>query len=418
MARIGALSRGGATTSVRRHHGPARPLAIHDHDEMRILVTATPGLGHLLPVLPLAAAAAARGHDVAVATGAELGPIVERAGLRHLDVGPPSLGAAFSRIDDFGSLAGRERLLRIVTQGFATILATEFADGVLGIAERWRPDVVVHEDMELGSWIAAERLRIPHVTVQATAWRPPIRRLAAEAQNVLRSSHGLAAQPDLAGLDGALWFTTRPPSLRYPAAPMPPTLRELRPEADDRVGSIAAAGDALPDWLAREPDRPRVAVTLGTVNANRVDLIHPILDGLAGLDVEIVVALGADPATVGPVPANVRVERYVPMSDLLPRSAFVVHHAGSGTMLAAAGTGRPMLLVPIAADQPENAALCVNAGIAIALDVANLAAADVRTAAVRLLGEPAFAVRAAAVAAEVASMPDAAAALAEIEAIA
>jgi UDP:flavonoid glycosyltransferase YjiC (YdhE family) len=418
MARIGPLSRVVSATSVRRHHGHTWPLANDDDDEMRILVTATPGLGHLLPVLPLAAAAAARGHDVAVATGAELGPIVGRAGLRHLDVGPPSLGAAFSRIDDFGSLAGRERLLRIVTEGFATILAAEFADGVLDIAAGWRPDVVVHEDMELGSWIAAERLGIPHVTVQAAAWRPPIRRLAADAQNALRSRHGLAAQPDLAGLDGALWFTTRPPSLRDPAAPMPPTLRELRPEADDRVGSISAAGGGLPDWLARAADRPRVAVTLGTVNADRVDLIRPILDGVAGLDLEIVVALGADPSTLGPVPANVRVERYVPMSDLLPQSVFVVHHAGSGTMLAAASAGRPMLLVPIAADQPENAALCVAAGIAISLDVAHLVAADVRTAAMRLLGESAFAVRAASVAAEIASMPDAAAAVAEIEVIA
>ena len=50
-----------------------------------------PGIGHLLPVLPVALAAAARGHDVAVGCGASLATLVERSGLRHIDLGPPDL---------------------------------------------------------------------------------------------------------------------------------------------------------------------------------------------------------------------------------------------------------------------------------------------------------------------------------------
>ncbi len=379
---------------------------------MRILVAASPGVGHLLPVLPIAAAAAASGHDVLVATGADLEPLVVRAGLRHVAMGPPNLGAAFSRIEGLRELAGRRRLLALVSQGFAGILATEFADGVALLATTWRPDVIVREDMEMGSWIAAEQLAIPTVVIQATAWRPPIRRAASGSQNALRLRLGLAPDPDLAGHDGALWFTTRPPSLRDPLAPMPTDVRELRPAADDRVGT---ANHGAPDWLVADPDRPRVAVTLGTVNADRVDLIRPIVEGLAGLDLDVVVALGADPATLGVVPPNVRVERYVPMSELLPRSAVVVHHAGSGTMLAAAGAGTPQVMVPIAADQPDNATLCVRAGIAIALEPRELTAAVVAAAATRMLDDASFADRARAVAAEIAAMPDAEAAVAEIE---
>ncbi len=382
---------------------------------MRMLVTASPGVGHLLPVLPIASAAAARGHDVRVATGSDLEPLVIRAGLRHVPIGPPSLAAAFGRIEGLRELTGRRRLLALVSQGFAGILATEFADGVALLAATWRPDVIVREDMEMGSWIAAERLAIPTVVIQATAWRPPIRRAASGSQNALRARLGLAPDPDLSGHDGALWFTTRPSSLRDPAAPMPANVRHLRSAADDRVGAASPDGVAIPDWLAADPGRPRVAVTLGTVNADRIDLIGPIVEGIGGLDLDVVVALGADPATLGPVPPNVRVERYVPMSELLPRSAVVVHHAGSGTMLAAAAAGVPQVLVPIAADQPDNAVLCVRAGIAVALEPGELTAADVAVAATRLLGEASFADRARAVAAEIAAMPDAEAALTEIE---
>ncbi|HET7702322.1 MAG TPA: glycosyltransferase [Candidatus Limnocylindrales bacterium] len=381
---------------------------------MRVLVTAAPGVGHLLPLLPLARAARERGHEVLVGTGASLAEMVGRAGLRQVTIGPASLEAAFATIDGLPEQMGPRRLLMIVRQGFNGVLAEAFAAEVRELAADWRPDVVVHEDMELGSWVAAERLDIPHVIVQATAWRPRVRAAAHEIQDDLRIRHGLPSDPALAGREGSLWFMTRPPALRDPSLDLPPNLRELRPEPDDRVG---AADDAMPAWLAADNGRPRVAVTLGTVNAHRIDLLRRLIDGLAELEVDVVVALGRDPATVGAVPANVRVERYVPMSQLLPRSALVAHHSGSGTMLAAAVAACPMLLLPIGADQPDNAERCVAAGMALALEPRTLTAEAVRAAALRLLGEPAFKQRAEVVAAEIRAMPDADAAIREIERI-
>ena len=54
---------------------------------MRILVTAEPSYGHINPVLPLARAARDAGHDVVVATGAELLDHVRRHGLPVWPVG-------------------------------------------------------------------------------------------------------------------------------------------------------------------------------------------------------------------------------------------------------------------------------------------------------------------------------------------
>jgi UDP:flavonoid glycosyltransferase YjiC (YdhE family) len=266
--------------------------------------------------------------------------------------------------------------------------------------------------MELGSWIAAEKLGIPHVTIQATAWRPHLRPQIVAHQNTIRVAHGLASEPDLAGLDGRRWFTTRPPAMRDPATPLPESFRELRPEPDDRVGGDVAE---MPPWLVTAPDRPRIAVTLGTMNAHRTDLLRPILDGMATLDVEVVVALGADPSTLGPVAANVRVERYVPMSLLIPRSAVVVHHAGSGTTLAALAAGVPSAMVPLTADQPYNAAAAFRAGAALTIDPTGLTADGVAETVRRLLDTPSFTDRARAVAAEIEAMPSPATVVAEIE---
>jgi hypothetical protein len=65
---------------------------------------------------------------------------------------------------------------------------------------------------------------------------------------------------------------------------------------------------------------------------------------------------------VGPQPENaplanetVGVFAYAPFSKLFPRACAIVHQGGSGTTGQAMRAGRPMLIVPYAHDQPDNA---------------------------------------------------------------
>lgn len=329
-------------------------------------------------------------------------------------MGPAAIDDIRTRIPGLAEADGRTRARLMFREGFARIVASAMAEDMGAFVTGWRPDVIVHEDMEMGSWIIAERHGIPHVTIQATAWRPEQRAAVIPTQNELRARHGLAPDPELRGRDGAIFFATRPASIRDPDLPMPSNTRDLRPEPDDRVGGEA---DELPAWLAAPIGRPRIAVTLGTVNAHRVDLLRPILEGLGTMEVEVAVGLGADPATLGAVPANVRVERYIPMSLVLPGSKAVIHHAGSGTTLAALVAGCPMTVVPIAADQPENADQVARAGVGIVLDPGRLTPDGVREAVSILLRRPGFAKRARAIAREIAAMPDAEDAVSDLEAL-
>jgi UDP:flavonoid glycosyltransferase YjiC (YdhE family) len=381
---------------------------------MRILITTAPGVGHLLPLLPLAREARDRGNEVVIGGGASLATIIESAGFRHELMGPATIGEMFRGLPDLSSIPPRERVLISMPKVFCEGIAPAMADGVSALVERWRPDVIVHEDMEFGSWAVAARAGIPHLTVQTTAWRPWIRDLASTALEPLSRRFGLADADRPAQILGHAFFTTRPASLRDLAMALPEVTAELRPIADDRLaGDDGTADDPFPP----RDGRPRVAITLGTVNNAQVALMRTLIEGAVVAGAHVVVALGADPESLGAVPAGVVVHTYLPMSTLLPAADVVVYHGGSGTMLAALAAGTPMVIVPLAADQPDNGDRAEAAGLARVLS-AEVNAATVSAAIESVVADPSYRHRASEIAAEVAAMPGPDVALDRIESIA
>jgi len=60
---------------------------------------------------------------------------------------------------------------------------------------------------------------------------------------------------------------------------------------------------------------------------------------------------------------SIFVTDYAPYSQLLPRAAATVHQGGIGTTAQALRAGKPMMIVPWAHDQPDNAARCERLGV-------------------------------------------------------
>ena len=54
---------------------------------MRVLFTCHPGHGHFFPLIPLARAYQRAGHDVLLATGPNICPVVERLGMDTVPIG-------------------------------------------------------------------------------------------------------------------------------------------------------------------------------------------------------------------------------------------------------------------------------------------------------------------------------------------
>ena len=83
------------------------------------------------------------------------------------------------------------------------------------------------------------------------------------------------------------------------------------------------------------------------------------------------------------------------------RAAAVVHQGGAGTLHTALASGRPMIIVPFAHDQADNAARTEKLGIARVIYPRQFRAARVSAALEQLLGDRDVLARSASVAARV-----------------
>jgi UDP:flavonoid glycosyltransferase YjiC (YdhE family) len=79
-----------------------------------------------------------------------------------------------------------------------------------------------------------------------------------------------------------------------------------------------------------------------------------------------------DPADFGPRPDNVHLKHYIPLSVVLPHCHLVVTNGGSGTLTAAVAHGLPVVVVPVGADQPANAARRVALGLGTVIAASEL----------------------------------------------
>jgi rhamnosyltransferase subunit B len=84
----------------------------------------------------------------------------------------------------------------------------------------------------------------------------------------------------------------------------------------------------------------------------------------AQLGQRAVLLIGKDDGNRPPsLPPGVMAFNYAPFSQLFPRALAIVHQGGVGTTAQAMRAGRPMLVMPYAHDQPDNADRMVRLGI-------------------------------------------------------
>lgn len=367
---------------------------------MRTIIAIMPGSGHFNPVVPLARALEAAGHEVVVGCAPSYHAPVEAVGLRTFAMGRDWAqmlgdGGAAARPANWISSAQIPRLPMM-----SGAFLKEMLPDLLRFCQDWRPDLIIHGPFVMAAAIAADLAGIPHVVYgNGLILDDEIRALVSRSVNEARQAHGLPAADD--DWFHHLYLSFAPPSFQRPHPS--PNLRFVRPDIEDRTGA-----ETLPEWVARLPnDRPTVYITMGTVFNEAPGVFEAILEGLRDEPLNLIVTVGRsqDPARFGPQPEHIRIERYIPMSELLPHCDAVIAHGGFNTIMTALSQAMPLLVVPIGADQPFNAQRCAEIGVGQALPAADLSPERVRQALRALLAEPRYRAQAARLRDEIAGLP-------------
>src|SRR4051794_35247463 len=139
---------------------------------MRVLLTAAPMVGHVLPLVPLALAFRRAGHEVLMTSAGDGVDAARTAGLPVEDVAP---GLKVERVL-LGAMLRRPRLMRrelageggtdVVGHLFAP-LTERMAERTLAVARDWRPALVLHGGLARVGALAAAHRGVPSVLVDA-----------------------------------------------------------------------------------------------------------------------------------------------------------------------------------------------------------------------------------------------------------
>jgi UDP:flavonoid glycosyltransferase YjiC (YdhE family) len=373
---------------------------------MRVLLTTQPGLGHLHPMVPLAQALQQAGHEVAFACARSFCPMVQGVGFRSFPAGLDWLESEPEQTFPELQKTPLERLgMWFMSRVLGHITAQQMVPDLLDVCRSWKPDVIVRDQWEFGGCVAAERLDIPHATINVGLFMPAslLRPIIGAQMARLRSAYDLPPDPNLDMLYRYLYLSFVPPSYQVPSHPLAPVAHSLRPVFFDRSGN-----EELPAWVDQLPARPTVYATLGSVYNRTPGIFQAIIEGLREEPVNLILSVGSnqDPAQFDPGLPHVHVERYIPHTLLFPHCDLIITHGGFNTIMSALSQSLPMLVCPISADHAYSAVRCVALGLGRSIRYVNLSPQAVREAIHDILQDPSYRQNAQRLREEMMSLPD------------
>ncbi len=369
--------------------GPPRKLRA-----MARVVLATFGsLGDLHPAIALARELRRRGHRAEIATSEFYREKISALGLGFHPLRPEMLGLNETWVRSFmDGHRGPERLLRDLLFPALRDMLADLEPVAAGA------DLLVTSELIYAAPLIAEKTGMRWVSYSLaptslfSIYDPPllpgppgsewVQRLGPTASRGLRliaklASHGwwrplrelrrelglppggnpffegkYSPQLDLALFSSAL----QPPQRDWPAV----TVQCGFPFYDE-----SEITPALPPAMEKFLDagEPPIVFTLGSSAVHAADDFYLQSARAAKmLGRRAVLLLGKNPPPPA-LPPTILAGDYLPFAQIFPRAAAVVHQGGVGTTAQALRAGRPMLVVPFAFDQPDNAARVTRLGI-------------------------------------------------------
>jgi MGT family glycosyltransferase len=341
----------------------------------RVLAYTSPARGHLYPLVPILDELAGRGHDISIRT---LSSQVALMRDRGFAAAPIATGIEDLVHDDYRARTPQGSLRRGVAK-FAARAEREVGD-LRAAIDAEQPDVILVDAMSWGASAAAVAwggpwaqwfpypLPVPSRDVPpfGPGLRPasgPVGRLRDRALRPLmlgsmekvflpsvNAARASVSQAPFASIQEMftvapllLYMTAEP--FEYPRSDWPACVRMVGPCCWDPPADP-------PSWLDGI-EAPIVLVSTSSEFQDDGRLVTTALQALADEDVYVVATMPAAERSHSRVPANARVEQFLPHASILQGAACAVTHGGAGVTQKALAARVPVCVVPFGRDQLE-----------------------------------------------------------------
>lgn len=359
---------------------------------MNIIITPVGSAGDVHPFVGLGLELQRRGHHVTLAVCGYFEDLVRRVGLEYVEFGTkdeflaatnhPDLWSptrAFSHIFHTGIARGMrqqyELIEQLATPGDTVVIGSCLGFGARIAQEKLGVPLITVHIQPVVMWSAYESPVLPKMIVSneiAPRWLRRLQywigetffidRAACPQTNAFRRELGLPPMKKttrwwhspqcVIGLFPAWYGPVQPdwpPNVHLTHFPLWDE-REVT-EIPREVDEFLAAGD------------PPIVFTPGSAMRFGTSFFQAAVDACRQLKRRGILVSRFTEHIPADLPDTIRHFDYVPFSVLLPQVAAIVHHGGIGTTAQGLAAGIPHLIMPMAHDQPDNAARLKRFGV-------------------------------------------------------
>lgn len=392
---------------------------------MRVLITSVGSHGDVNPYIAVARELQRRGHEVLFLCNEYFRSLAEEARLPFAPIGEPFDLTTLRDHPDVmhhmrgGEVVFRELIIPFIRDSHACLRS---------VLRDFSPDVVVHHHICMGVPWVCERAGVlcvagvlapmmwmtrgdplvlsPLMSANAPRWLSTITggvvRWVARCRidgwiNPIRRELGLAPVRDsfaIASRGGTATLGLWSPVLRAAHPNDPPHAHICGFPLYDRHQAQEHAPDEIERFL--QDGEPPILFSLGTAAVHVAGSFYEIAaETCRRMGRRGMLLVGRAPH-VAPrdLPSGVGVFSYAPFSSVMPRVAASVHHGGIGTTAQGMHAGKPVVVVPHAHDQFDNAARLKRLLISQTVPATRLSPSRLERVLRRVLDDPGYARRA------------------------
>lgn len=356
-----------------------------------------PAHGHTNPTLPVMQQLVSRGHRVLYYNAESFRAKVVPTGVDFRAL-PEPMPNEREVAEALHTMVNAALILSEISRPLARFLIGEFGTE--------RPDVVIYDSAAMWGYVAARSCGVPNICFITTfvldgsqgfmGWRMMVRFIASalpHAVKLLRWRRGMAQEFGEKNSEGLT---------AYADLNIVFTSRAFHPPNSFIDGRFAFVGPSLDPKTRETSDfpferldqRPLVYISLGTINHLNTPFYRAAFDAFGDYPAQFVLSAGkhTDVASLGDVPDNFLVRRFVPQLEILQRAAAFVTHGGMNSVHEALYYGVPLIVVPHHLEQWLNGKRVAQTGSGVMLEekrpLAPVTPTDLQTALDTVLNAP------------------------------